>query len=191
MLRHRSGINWLCGKCGEKVDYTVGTGEIIRTNQETYGNWHSISHEYCPSCGEKVDRRYETCCPICKTECRYEGRIFYCDSCGQTRDIRITAGCEFDIAVKLINDNAPRILDSLLKDVPHQFVDDKVLFINKDTLDWTTLGKSVWGNNLITLYAYIRHGIYGITGRDQFEYAEKICADFGLDLFNALQPKKG
>ena len=45
-----------CGKCGALVKYTMGTGKMMTGASESYEDWVSIQHKFCPECGEKVDR---------------------------------------------------------------------------------------------------------------------------------------
>lgn len=48
--------NEKCGKCGAPVLYTRGTGHIFQGASESYEDWKTIKHKYCPECGEKVER---------------------------------------------------------------------------------------------------------------------------------------
>lgn len=45
-----------CPKCGEKVMYAVGTGTIFHGASESYEDWRVVEHNFCPNCGEKMER---------------------------------------------------------------------------------------------------------------------------------------
>ena len=46
----------LCPKCGTKVAYTIGTGNIFHGASESYEEWRYIEHKFCPNCGTKIER---------------------------------------------------------------------------------------------------------------------------------------
>ena len=52
-------FNETCPKCGAKVAYTTGNGRIIHGASESYEDWSYIKHNYCPNCGEKMERQAE------------------------------------------------------------------------------------------------------------------------------------
>lgn len=39
-------FNEKCPKCGTKVKYVEGS----------YEDWHVVKHNFCPNCGEKMER---------------------------------------------------------------------------------------------------------------------------------------
>lgn len=45
-----------CGKCGAYVTRIHGTGNIFHGGSESYEEWRTETHDYCPRCGEKVER---------------------------------------------------------------------------------------------------------------------------------------
>ncbi len=45
-----------CPKCGEEVMYAVGTGTIFHGASESYEDWHVVKYNFCPNCGEKMER---------------------------------------------------------------------------------------------------------------------------------------
>ena len=45
-----------CAKCGELVTYAKGTGVFYQGASESYEGWETVEHQYCPRCGEKVER---------------------------------------------------------------------------------------------------------------------------------------
>lgn len=49
-------FNEKCPKCGTKVKYVEGTGRIFVGGSESYENWHVVEHNFCPNCGEKIER---------------------------------------------------------------------------------------------------------------------------------------
>ena len=50
------GFTEKCPKCGEKVMYTVGTGTIFYGASESYEDWRVVEYNFCPNCGEKMER---------------------------------------------------------------------------------------------------------------------------------------
>lgn len=44
-----------CGKCGAEVMYTRGLGTYTVTAYESYEDWETVKHRFCPECGERVD----------------------------------------------------------------------------------------------------------------------------------------
>ena len=51
--------NEKCGRCGAPVLYTRGTGRMFHGASESYEEWETIRHKYCPECGEKVEREFK------------------------------------------------------------------------------------------------------------------------------------
>lgn len=49
-------FNEKCPKCGTKVKYVEGTGHIFVGGSESYEDWHCVKHNFCPNCGEKMER---------------------------------------------------------------------------------------------------------------------------------------
>lgn len=45
-----------CPKCGEEVTYVIGTGVMFHGASESYEDWRIVEHNYCPGCGEKMER---------------------------------------------------------------------------------------------------------------------------------------
>lgn len=48
-----------CGRCGEPVVYAVGTGVMFYGASESYEEWRTVRHRFCPHCGEKVEEEEE------------------------------------------------------------------------------------------------------------------------------------
>lgn len=46
----------LCPKCMHKVAYARGTGRMFYGANESYEDWEYIEHNFCPHCGEKIER---------------------------------------------------------------------------------------------------------------------------------------
>jgi len=46
-----------CGNRNEKVMYAEGTGEIFVGGSESYEQWRTVSHRFCPHCGTKVIKK--------------------------------------------------------------------------------------------------------------------------------------
>ena len=51
------GFTEKCPKCGEKVMYAVGTGTMFHGASESYEDWRVVEYNFCPNCGEKMERR--------------------------------------------------------------------------------------------------------------------------------------
>lgn len=45
-----------CGKCGFYVKKAYGLGTFTYGASESYEDWEVEEHNFCPNCGEKVDR---------------------------------------------------------------------------------------------------------------------------------------
>lgn len=51
-----NGYTEKCPKCGEKVMCAVGTGTIFHGASESYEDWRVVKYNFCPNCGEKMER---------------------------------------------------------------------------------------------------------------------------------------
>lgn len=49
-------FNEKCPKCGTKVKYVEGSRHIFVGGSESYEDWRVVEHNFCPNCGEKIDR---------------------------------------------------------------------------------------------------------------------------------------
>lgn len=46
----------LCPKCKAKVKFTEPTGYHFQGASESYYDWRTVVHNFCPNCGIKIDR---------------------------------------------------------------------------------------------------------------------------------------